>query len=266
MPLGITRNLQNWRFQDQYVERVMDNAAYTSAHPDDTLVLAGPARVDTVNIGEADGSSIQSLLAIGMLQNVQFGQTKQTQPVQAIGSGRSFFVSGKAQGQGIMQRLFVNGRNLLRVLYHNARAAELPVQLLDDKAANSVESKFYINLDSELYLIPFGLGTIFRTKAHDFVGGFYSELTMISNYSVSFQAGANMIAEQVQFMFDRLMPFGEDSLVTTDVPRGTLDAVIGFIDNTTGDVQQGNTSTGQTSGDVGSEFLASNTVAENLDA
>lgn len=266
MALGITRNLTTWRFQDHYVERVMDNAAYTSAHPDDTLVLAGPARLDTAQVAEADGSSIRSLLAIGMLQNVQFGQTKQTQPVQAIGSGRSFFVSGKAQGQGIMQRLFVNGRNLLRVLYHNARAAELPVNLLDDKAANSLEAKFYINLDSELYLIPFGLGTIFRTKAHDFVGGFYSELTMINNYSVSFQAGANMIAEQVQFMFDRLMPFGEDTTVTTDVPRGTLDAVLGFIDNTTGDVGQGNTSSGETAGDVGAEFLTSATVEDNFGA
>jgi hypothetical protein len=237
MPLGITRNLESWRFQDQYVERVMDNAAYTSAHPDDTLVLAGPARLDTVDVANTSGSSVQSLLAIGMLQNIQFSQAKSTMPVMAIGSGRSFFVSGKAQGQGTMQRLFVNGRNLLRVLYHNARAVSLPVERLDDPAARSVQSKFYINLDSELYLIPFGLGTIFRTKAHDFVGGFYTELTMISQYNIGFQAGGNTIAEQVTFMYDRLMPFGEDTLVRTQVSRATLDTVIGFIDATDTDVQ-----------------------------
>lgn len=250
MPLGITRNLESWRFQDQYVERVMDNAAYTSAHPDDTLVLAGPARIDTVDTGNTSGSSIQSLLAIGMLQNVSFFQNKNTTPVQAIGSGRSFFVSGKAQGQGTMQRLFVNGRNMLRVLYHNARTKGLPVEQLDDPAARSVQSKYYINLDSELYLVPFGLGTIFRTKAHDFVGGFYSELTMISQYTVSFQAGANMIAEQVTFMFDRLMPFGEDTIVRTLVSRSTLDSVIGFVDAT-----DDNTT---------NEFLSSSTVQAQL--
>jgi hypothetical protein len=236
MPLGITRNLASWRFQDQYVERVMDNAAYTSAHPDDTLVLAGPARMDTVNMADASGSSINSLLAIGMLQNVQFSQQKNTTPVQAIGSGRSFFVSGKAQGQGSMQRLFVNGRNLLRVLYHNAKTQELPVKELDDRPANAVGRKYYINLDSELYLVPFGLGTIFRTKAHDFVGGFYSELTMISSYTVSFQAGANMIAEQVMFMFDRLMPFGDDLEDAEYVGRATLDTVLGFVDAVKQDV------------------------------
>ena len=228
MPIGITRNLVGWRFQDKFVERQLDNAAYTAAHPDDTLVLAGPARVDTVTI--ADTTGVSSLLAIGMLQNVTFGQVKQTQPVQAIGSGRSFFISGKAQGQGSMGRLFVNGRNLLRCLYHNARAAELEVDKLDDPAAKAYTDQFYINLDSELYLIPFGLGTVFRTKAHDFIGGFYSELTMINQYSVAFQAGQNMIAENVTFLFDRLMPFGADSAVETTVSRATIDSVLGFAD------------------------------------
>jgi hypothetical protein len=228
----------------------MDNAAYTSAHPDDTLVLAGPARLDTVDTANTSGNSIQSLLAIGMLQQVQFSQGKNTTPVQAIGSGRSFFVSGKAQGQGSLTRLFVNGRNLLRVLYHNARAKALPVEQLDDPAARSVQSQYYINLDSELYLVPFGLGSVFRTKAHDFVGGFYSELTMINSYQIGYQAGANMIAESVNFLFDRLMPFGQDTVVRTPVSRETLDAVVGFID--------------PTNVDTTSDFLASSTVAAQL--
>ena len=45
----ITTNPNNWRFQDNYVERLMDNAAFTSAHPDDTLVLAGPPRFTGTN-------------------------------------------------------------------------------------------------------------------------------------------------------------------------------------------------------------------------
>lgn len=238
MPIGITRNLTTWRFQDHYVERLMDNAAYSSAHPDDTLVLAGPARSDTADIGSSDGSSVQSLLAVGMLQNIHFQQAKPTQPIQAIGSGRSFFVSGKAQGSGFMQRLFVNGRNLLRVLYHNARATSLPVQLFDDPAARDFRSQFYINLDSELYLIPFGLASIFRTKAHHFVGGFYAELTMINSYSLAFQAGGNMISEQVQFVYDRLLPFGEDDVANGPVPVETIDAVLAFVDSTKDDAQQ----------------------------
>ena len=231
MPIGITRNLTTWRMQDHYVERVMDNAAYTSAHPDDTLVLAGNAR------SSSNTDTLNSLLAIGMVQTIQISQTKPSQPVQAIGSGRSFFISGKAQGSGTIGRLFVNGRNLLRVLYHNARTAQVPVHHFDDKAAVSATSQFFINLDSELYLIPFGLGCIFRTKGHDYVGGFYAELCMINNWAVAFQAGPTAIAEQVSFMFDRLLPFGEDLTLQPGVPRETIDKVIGFIDNTTEDAQ-----------------------------
>jgi len=231
MPLGITKNLVSWRFRDTYVERQLDNAAYTAAHPDDTLVLSGPARRTSADATTAE-SGVSSLLAIGMLQNVQFGQVKQTQPVQAIGSGRSFFVSGKAQGQGQMSRLFVNGRNLLRCLYHNAVASGVEVEKFDDKPADDYQHQFYINLDSELYLIPFGLATLFRTKAHDNVGGFYAELSMINQYSVAFQAGQNMIAENVTFLFDRLMPYHVNDVLTPEVPRATMDAVVGFSDQT----------------------------------
>jgi hypothetical protein len=173
-----------------------------------------------------------------MLQMVQVNQTKPSQPVQAIGSGRSFFISGKAQGSGTISRLFVNGRNLLRVLYHNARAADLPVHQFDDPAAKRLEAQFYTNLDSELYLIPFGLGCIFRTKSHDFVGGFYAELCMINNWAVSFQAGPTAIAEQVSFMFDRLLPFGDATdNFQTNVSKALMDEVIGFLDPVTADVE-----------------------------
>ena len=234
MTIGITRNLTSWRFQDQYVERVMDNAAYTSAHPDDTLVLAGPARHYEADAGEPTG--INSLLAIGMLQMIQISQTKPSQPVQSIGSGRSFFISGKAQGSGTISRLFVNGRNLLRVLYHNARAGDLPVHLFDDKAANKATDQFYTNLDSELYLIPWGLGVLFRTKAHDSIGGVYAELCMINNWAISFQAGPTAIAEQVSFMFDRLLPFNMEG-PAPGVTRAAMDQILGFVDQSTKDAE-----------------------------
>lgn len=238
MTLGITRNLVSWRFQDHYVERAMDNSAYTAAHPDDTLVLAGPPRLTNADVASVNGNQTNSLLAVGMIQAIQFSQQKQTQPVMAIGSGRSFFVSGKAQGSGTIQRLFVNGRNLLRVLYHNARAADLPVNLMDDPAARRLESQFYINLDSELYLIPFGLGCLIRSKSHQAVGGFYVELTMIQSYQIGFTAGGNSIAESVQFVFDRLLPFDAEDTTAYGVPRATLDRVIGFVDDTTLNAEQ----------------------------
>ena len=231
MTIGVVRNYDNWAFQESYVERVMDNAAYTAAHPDDTLVMAGPARKTSIKEGGA-----ANLLAIGMLQAVNFTQTKPTQPMMSIGSGRSFYVSGKAQTQWTMGRLFVNGRNLLRVLYHNAVIGGIDPSKFDDPVTDPVagSKKYYINLDSELFLVPFGLAAVFRDKTHGFCGGFYAELSMITSYAIGWNAGQNLVLENVSGMSDRLLPYGSSTPVGVHphggVARTELDQVLNFVD------------------------------------
>jgi len=241
MALGVVKSFDTWKFQESYVERVMDNAAFTAAHPDDTLVLAGPARLYGI------ASGFTNLLPIGMLQAVNFTQTKPTQPMMAIGSGRSFYVSGKAQTQWTMGRLFVNGRNMLRVLNHNAVAGGIDPSLFDDPATDvsPAGQKYFINLDSELFLIPFGLGTVFRDKTHGFVGGFYAELCAITSYAVGWNAGQNLILENVSGMADRLLPFGSNTLsLSVERPHAggnpitavDIDEILGFTDTEGGNL------------------------------
>ena len=242
-PIGITKGVNSWVFQQNHVERHMDNAAYEAAHPDDTLVLAGPPR-KPANSSQAASDTPASLLAIGMLQSVQFTQSKPTQPMMAIGSGRSFFVSGKAQTQWNIARLFVNGRNLLRVLYHNAVAAGVDVSKMDDPAADKNTSQYFINLDSELYYVPFGMAAFFRNKAHAVVGAFYCELAMINSYAVGMTAGQNMILENVSGMADRLLPYSLTDVIAQNpaangagnagVYGATLDAMLDFAGTSNG--------------------------------
>ena len=230
MALGITKGLSGWNSQQNNVERLMDNAAYTSAHPDNTLVLAGPPRFMDVNQEASTGLS--SLLAIGMLQTFQITSQKPTQPLQAIGSGRTYFVSGKSQTTWRIGRLFCNGRNLLRVCYHNAVGGGLNLEAFDDPPVSDGGSRYtpyYINLDSELYYVPFGLGVIFKDKAQDLIGAFYVELCMISTYTIGFTAGQNMIMEDVSGLCDRLYPFLPSGVSNPKVLRSTIDAVIGFV-------------------------------------
>ena len=202
---GKTTGLNSWHFQDNYVERLLDSAAYTSAHPDDTLLLAGPARFGG---GTGDGRAFdESLYAIGMVQGFSASQGKPLQPLMAIGSGRQFYAAGKAQTQWSITRLFVNGRNLLKALYHNAETAGIDVSKFDDPAAAaSSNENFWINLDSELFLIPFGLAFFFRDKVHNKLGAFYMELCAIQSWSIQVAAGGNTIAENVSGLADRLIP------------------------------------------------------------
>jgi hypothetical protein len=169
-----------------------------------------------------------------MIQGFQFNSQKPTQPMQAIGSGRTYFVSGKSQTTWRIGRLFCNGRNLLRVLYHNAVAAQMPVQDFDDRpVAEEFTETYYINLDSELYYVPFGLAAIFRDKAKDLLGAVYLELSMIQSYGVGFNAGQAMIMEDVNGMCDRVLPFRPTYVVSPGVPRATIDQVIGFANGKT---------------------------------
>lgn len=202
---GVTTSLNDWHFQDNYVERLLDNAAYTSAHPDDTLLLAGPARFQG---GGAEDNFTDSLMAIGMVQNFSASQSKPIQPLMSIGSGRQFYVSGKAQTGWNIGRLFVNGRNLLRALSTNAARAGVDVSKFDDPAAykNGSDEQFWVNLDSELFLIPFGLAMFFRDKVHNKIGAFYMELCVIQSWQISLNAGGNMIAESVSGVADRVLP------------------------------------------------------------
>lgn len=244
MPIGVTRGISTWRQQQSSVERFTDNAAYTAAHPDSTLVLAGPSRSDIARADDVTSTSVSSLLAVGMLQSFSISMSKPTTPVMAIGSGRSFFVSGKSQGQIQIQRLFVTGRNLARALYHNARTQNLRVDLFDDPAALSADASFYTNMDSELYLVPFGMGILYQTKLRAPIAGQYLELCMLNSMSVGLQAGGTMIAETATAMFDRSMPFTAEDVLTGNVSTATVNAVLGIQDTLDQDVATEQMTTG----------------------
>jgi len=249
--LGITKGLNNWFSQKNSVERFTDNAAYSSAHPDDTLVLAGPPRKCSVVGANADSTvGWNSLLAIGMLQGFQFASQRPLQPLQAIGSGRSYFVSGKSQTTWSMGRLFCNGRNLLRALYHNAVAGGVSMQSFDDSpVANDSTDMYYINLDSELFYVPFGIASVFKDKTGGRIGGVFLELCMIQSYGVGFNAGQAMIMENVNGMCDRVLPFSPASTLGSGITnRETINTVVGFLANET----MGTSGTGLTDSNLGS--------------
>ena len=236
MALGITKGIGKWNSQKNSVERFTDNTAYTAGHPDDTLLLAGPPR----KVSGSSPSDIEhattgssSLMAIGLVQGFQIASQKPTQMMQSIGSGRGFFVSGKSTTTWRIGRLFANGRNLLRALYHSAVASGLPVQNFDDSpVARDYRDLYYINLDSELYYIPVGLGAIYKDKIGDLIGAVYLELAMIQSYGIGFNAGQGMIMEDVNGFCDRVVPFLPSEVAMSPVSRATVDAVIGFIDGT----------------------------------
>ena len=211
----LTSDHSSWGFQNYQIERLMDHAALTSAHPDNTLILAGPPRWETTAAqAVASESMLDTLLPLGMVQNFQVGQNIPVQPMMAVGSSRAFYLTGKPQGSVAIARLFCSGRNLLRALMTNSVRTPNTIDpsLLDDRAAYTPSSTFYANLDSELFRVPLGLACYFYNKMHNALGAFYLELCQIQSWSIGFGAGQNMILENVTLLFDRLLPIGNDGV------------------------------------------------------
>ncbi len=226
-PIGVTKGLGTWNFQQNHVERILDNGSYDAGHPDDTLLLAGPARARMANATANTGGG--SLFALGLFQSFNWTSSAPVQPMMAIGSGRSFYLRGKSQTQWQVTRIMMNGRNLLRALYHSAVEANIDVSQFDDPAAFSTNDGFYANLDSELYYVPFGLGMIMRSKAHSLVASCYFELCCIGTWGVGVQAGQALIMESVSGLCDRVNRFAPSDLGRqTNAPRSTIDAILGL--------------------------------------
>jgi len=204
MALNTVTTINGWNPQDACIERLMDNAAYTSAHPDDTLVLVGPARASNLSGNGSDFSGIQ---AVGMLQQMQVSQQRPVQPVQAIGSGRNYFLAGKPMVNFSIGRLFAKGPNLHKALYRNIMTNQnIKGFNPAEPAAADVNSDSVFNMDSEMFLVPFGLIVAFRDKSGGSLGSFYMESCMISSYSIGIAAGQNMVMENVNGSADRLLP------------------------------------------------------------
>jgi hypothetical protein len=231
-PIGVTKSLQTWQMQRNQVERVLDNATYDAAHPDDTLLLVGPARRD---VARPDRTSARTLMALGMFTAFGVQTSVPVQPMMAIGSGRSYFVRGKSQSSWSISRVMINGRNLLRALYHNAVEVNgLNPDLFDDPAAvaGQPRSQFFINLDSELFYIPFGMAVIMRTKSRTLVASCYLELALIGSYGLQIGAGQATIMESVNGFCDRVMPFQTTDIAEVPtVGRNLMDAVLGLAPN-----------------------------------
>jgi hypothetical protein len=200
--IPVVNGIQGWNPQGSNIERLQDNAAYTSAHPDDTLVLVGPARFADV--------SADNLKAVGMLQSLQVQQQRQVTPAMVLGSSRMFMMPGKAQTSFQMQRLFVKGRNLQRALLRGISVVgdnDVSKSLNPEERAHAEGNPgMMFNMDSELGLIPFGMAVMFRNKSGMDIGSFYLESCLLSSYSIGLQAGQNLVMEDVSGNCDRIYP------------------------------------------------------------
>lgn len=212
-------NLSNYRFDEEFIGRINDDSALTMAHPDDTVLIAGPPRyiLLTGDNGPIDAAKIS---LFGSFQSCRIGMSQTDTMLKAIGSSEFFRATTNNPISIAMDAVFANGDNLLKVLYNNfinyMAGDDKDIKALQKYFGNEVargimafsnkKTNYFTNLSSPIYSIPFGLGIIWANKLREIIGSIYIENVLIRDFATAVQAGATVIMESVTMIGSRLVP------------------------------------------------------------
>ena len=182
-----------------------------------------------------------ALYPIGLVESFGLQQVQTVQKMYEIGSRRSYQAGGRVQVVGNLGRVLFNGPSLLRTVmaYYPNTIQLANGKRLDSNNEDSIAAAltrpdpsgfpeiylepgalsgartgandgkppaFFINLMSELFSHPFGLGVLLRDNKNRNYGAFYLEDCMITSHSWSVSATSTLITEAANFQADAAIP------------------------------------------------------------
>jgi len=231
----------NWSWASEHVQTEITNGEYVSS--ESTLVLAGPSRLSMLS-GDASGnlSTTNSVIPLGLIQNIGITQQRQLSRLFEIGSKRAYFVPGRLFSNFTIGRILFYGPSLLRLLYALAPLNDsqlgtvgtdlnvdpdsqgdpisIPTDYADLFQSGQLQLKpgyggtigeaqnrdFFINLASELFNVPFGMILVFKDTRNRPYGAAFLEDCYIETHQMGVDANAVVIGESATGQFDSVAP------------------------------------------------------------
>ena len=205
------RDISNWvdAYKEAFVQHPHDTSQLTLVLPDDCLLVAGPTR-----LRHAASGADPDFFPIGFANSVNHSESRQVQPLKAIGSRRHIFAATNAPVQISIGRMLVLGMNTLRTLYANANfGADMDTNAKYSHKKSDNSAAWYSNMEEDIFRVPIGLGIIYNSPATlsnqqaMVAGAEYFEVCTLVNKNVTIQSGQAMVMEQVTLMADRCIPW-----------------------------------------------------------
>jgi hypothetical protein len=231
--------MTDFDFENSQVQKDLSGGSFVKG--ESTLIAAGPpflkdfsdtnvalgtitSGLDTDGLGgdggfkdyEVGGAPI---FPIGIIENANISQSKSLRRIAEVGSKRFHFVTGRTMSSMSIARILFNGPSLLRVLYaymgQDAFSSTLDVtNLIPDNTsvtdANIISAPgykdFFVNLDSSMFDMPFGLMFYMEDSQKGVYGAFYCTECYINTHQFNVGASSDVIAEGVTIQFDRIVP------------------------------------------------------------
>jgi len=234
------------QYKEQSIELHNSRGMFDLASPDDSILVAGPARFATALTTQgAETQTNSGYYVIGVCQQIQVQEQSNVQPVKSIGTRRMMFTKSNAPVSISIGRMMFYGKNLISALYTQvtdsfmSAASSATVSHKYAQGTNTAvsPSKFLLNLEEDMYRTPFGLGIIYHTPRtaagasgadswNTAVGAEYAECCYLVSRQTSIQSGQTTIMENVQILADRMIPW--DTYRQTDTDAGV--AIPGVTD------------------------------------
>lgn len=215
-----------------------------------TMIAAGPPRLANIGAGAAGAAAGELTTAaitqpIGLIQNMSLSHNRQFSRIFELGSERSYFVSGRTQGSMSFGRTYYHGPSLLRMMYAAKSDLELPVVVPPFTALSAVAAasdpnphntkirpgfnNLYLNLASDLFSQPIGIMLKMVDSNEQTIGAVYAESCYVPSHAISTDANGLLVQEQVQVMFERIVPVRINSISLIET---ALEGALGFAANT----------------------------------
>ena len=214
-----SNKFSDWSFNEGHVQAVPESGDFLSS--ESVVICAGPSTVP---------ATIDNIVPIGLVQNATVTQNKQIQQLYEIGSRQPIFIPGRTVVQAALSRILFDGPSLMRALYKIVQpdgtgpdVAELDQLDSSSHPENAPgnpyiggqdQAKFFINLASEFFNKPIGLGFMMNDMENQNYAGFYLENCLIQSHQLSLAGQQTILVENVGIRCSRVVPL--DRAGTTD--------------------------------------------------
>ena len=206
-----TNKFSDWTFSEGHVQAIPESGDFLSS--ESVVICAGPSTVP---------ATIDNIVPIGLVQNATVTQNKQIQQLYEIGSRQPIFIPGRTVVQAALSRILFDGPSLMRALYKLVQPDGSGPDVVDlDQLDSSShpentpgnpygggndQAKFFINLASEFFNKPVGLGFMMNDMENEGYAGFYLENCLIQSHQLSLAGQQTILVENVGVRCSRVVP------------------------------------------------------------
>jgi hypothetical protein len=145
--------------------------------------------------------STENLWVIGSVQTVAISQQKQLQFLWEMGGRRGTIIPGRATGQLTISKAQIHGPSLLKAFY-----SYLDQEIIDALYEKPGNNQMWLNLNSEVFNRPVGIGLIMRDLESSLWDSFFLEVTYFGSHQFAMGANTLVLGENVSGRYEAIAP------------------------------------------------------------